>query len=379
MLPRARHCQSPTPQRGAYSVVIVAVLALLTLLASKVMTVATMDSVRLTNNTHSATESFYAAEAALAEGVVWLESNNPTYSGGSTVSSQVTGTTVSYTLSKAGVDTSRSYATVFWFEDGGDRIRVFARASSGDNQSVVSTWVDDNSPLKAPALDTPLMLAQCLTSTTGSPEVQADPGGGGSYTTVRTKSGCSTTAIGTGCTGSPSSRRYGNLNCNGSAMSETIVDQQDLPGTDLWSTVFDTTRASLEALHSDDGSTGVYWVDASNVNTLKSGSKTWGSAANPVIIVIDECNSTGKVFLGNNTVWGLVFVESDSTGSGTGICDLNGLGGVTINGSYIVNGEGQQLNANTEITSAAIAGFDVDDFAGDVVLVAGTWTDQETD
>ena len=68
MLPRARHCQSPTPQRGAYSVVIVAVLALLTLLASKVMTVATMDSVRLTNNTHSATESFYAAEAALAEG-----------------------------------------------------------------------------------------------------------------------------------------------------------------------------------------------------------------------------------------------------------------------------------------------------------------------
>ena len=369
----------PAEQKGAYSVVIVAVLALLTLLASKVMTVATMDSVRLTNNTHASTESFYAAEAALAEAVVWLESNTPTYSGGATVSSEVTGTTVAYTTTKAGSDISRSYSTVFWFEDGGDRIRVFARASSGDNLSVVSTWVDDTSPLKSPALDTPLMLAQCLTSTTGNPEVEADPGNGGSYTSIRTKSGCSSTAIGTACSGSPNSRRYGNLNCNGSAMSEQIVDEQNLPGTDLWSTVFDTTRASLEALHSDDGSTGVYWIDSSNYNALSGGSKTWGSQANPVIIVVDDCNSTGKVFKGNNTVWGLVFVESDSTGSGTGTCNLNGLGGVVINGSYIVNGEGNQLNANTEIKSAALAGFDVDDFSSDVVLVPGTWTDLETD
>ncbi len=366
-------------QQGAYSVVIVAVLALLTLLASKVMTVATMDSVRLTNNTHASTESFYAAEAALAEAVVWLESNTPTYTGGATVSSQVTGTAVSYTTTRAGTDISRGYSTVFWFEDGGDRTRVFARALAGDNQSVVSTWVDDTSPLKSPALDTPLMLAQCLTSTTGNPEVEADPGNGGSYTSIRTKSGCSSTAIGSACNGSPNSRRYGNLNCSGSAMSEQIVDQQNLPGTDLWSTVFETTRSSIEALHTDDGSSGVYWVDSSNVNTLKSGSKTWGSAANPVIIVIDDCTTTGKVFLGNNTVWGLVFVESDSTGAGTGTCNLNGLGGVTVNGSYIVNGEGQQLNANTEIKSAALAGFDVNDFSSDVVLVPGTWTDQETD
>ena len=55
-------------QTGAYSVVIVAVLALLTLLASKVMTVATMDSVRLTNNTHASTESFYAAEGGTGRG-----------------------------------------------------------------------------------------------------------------------------------------------------------------------------------------------------------------------------------------------------------------------------------------------------------------------
>ena len=82
MSPGARHCQSPTLQRGAYSVVIVAVLALLTLLATKVMTVATMDSVRLTNNTHSATESFYAADAALAEGV-----SNPPRSATTTSSS----------------------------------------------------------------------------------------------------------------------------------------------------------------------------------------------------------------------------------------------------------------------------------------------------
>ena len=162
-------------------------------------------------------------------------------------------------------------------------------------------------------------------------------------------------------------------------MSEQIVDQQNLPGTDLWSTVFETTRASIEALHTDDGSAGVYWVDSSNVNTLKSGNKTWGSATNPVIIVIDDCNTTGKVFLGNNTVWGLVFVESDSSATGTGTCNLNGLGGVTINGSYIVNGNGNSLNGNTEIRSAALSGFDVDDFSSDVVLVPGTWTDQETD
>lgn len=366
-------------QTGAYSVVIVAVLALLTLLASKVMTVATMDSVRLTNNTHASTESFYAAEAALAEAVVWLENNTPTYTGGATVSSQVTGTTVSYTTTKAGTNIPRSYSTLFWFENGGDRIRVFAKSSAGDNQAVVSTWIDDTSPLKSLALDTPLMLGQCLTGITGNPEVEADPGGGGSYTSIRTKSGCSSTAVGTSCSGSPSSRRYGNLNCNGSSMSEQIVDLQNLPGTDLWADVFDTTRASLEAMHSDDGSTGVYWIDSSNYNALSGGSQTWGSQANPVIIVVDDCNSTGKVFKGNNTVWGLVFVESDSSAPGTGTCNLNGLGGVTINGSYIVNGNGNQLNANTEIKSAALAGFDTNDFSSDVVLVPGTWTDQETD
>ena len=95
--------------------------------------------------------------------------------------------------------------------------------------------------------------------------------------------------------------------------------------------------------------------------------------------MVDDCNSTGKVFEGNNTVWGLVFVESDSSAPGTGTCNLNGLGGVIINGSYIVNGNGNKLNANTEIKSAALAGFDTSDFSSDVVLVPGTWTDQETD
>ena len=75
----------PSRQKGAYSVVIVAVLGLLTLIASRVMTTATLDSVRLTNNTHASTESFYAAESALAEAIVWLLSDKASYTAGANI------------------------------------------------------------------------------------------------------------------------------------------------------------------------------------------------------------------------------------------------------------------------------------------------------
>ena len=61
-------------QRGAYTIFFVAVLGLLTLLAVRSMTTSTVNSVRLTSNTHAGTEAFLAAEEAMAQGMEWLAS-----------------------------------------------------------------------------------------------------------------------------------------------------------------------------------------------------------------------------------------------------------------------------------------------------------------
>ena len=372
----------PSLQKGAYSVVIVAVLGLLTLIASRVMTTATLDSVRLTNNTHASTESFYAAESALAEAIVWLETNTPTYSGGGTLSDQVTGTTVQFTTSTGDTDSQRDYTTTFWFENGGDRIRVFAQSTAGDNQALLSTWVDPSSPVNSPALDAPLTVAQCLLGTTGNPQVNADPGGGVSYTTIKTSSACTTDPIGTSCAGSPNGRRYGNLNCAGSAFTETIVDDTTGAGTDLWSSVFTTTRASLEASATNDSSSNIYWIESGD--GLPSNEIAWDSASSscttpPAIVVIEGCPAP-SFFTGGTRICGVVFIEPDPTAQDFSLtCDGNGWGNVHIYGTMIVNGNMDKLNANTEITAASIAGFDAGDFPSEVVIVPGTWTDLEVD
>ena len=67
-------------QTGYYTIVIVTILGLLSLLASRTMTVATQDVIRLSVKEQSNTEAFYAAEQVMAQALAWYQNNTPTYS-----------------------------------------------------------------------------------------------------------------------------------------------------------------------------------------------------------------------------------------------------------------------------------------------------------
>ena len=365
-------------QRGAYTIVVVAVLGIITLVAVRTITVTTVDSIRLTNNTHASTEAFYAAEAAIAQGAVWLDGNAATDA--LWVSDRVTGTSLAFAQSSGASTVSRSYAVEFGFElNAADttQIKIYGTASNGvGNSATVTQWYVKKGLINPTALDAPLTVAQCIDDVTGNPSVSvANPG---EDTTIVSANNCANLALDIDASGSPNNRRYRNLNQN---TNEQIVDDPSLDGSDIWNSIFTTSRAAIEAAATNDAVSNIYWIDSSNYASLSQGGKVWGSADSPVLIVVDDCHSVGSsLFLGNNVVWGLVFVESDASNFGLGTCDMNGLGAVDVNGSLIVNGDMSDLNANTAIDSAALSGVDVTGFGGiTIYAVPGTWSDMEID
>ncbi|MDG2442860.1 MAG: hypothetical protein P8M13_06380, partial [Luminiphilus sp.] len=155
-------------QQGAYTIFFVAVLGLLTLLAVRSMTTSTVNSVRLTSNTHNATEGFLAAEEAMAQGMEWLASSNNSYTTHLWPSAPHTvGTPLSFpVVNMGGQTTSRAYTLSFGFEagpPGESLLKVIGRAASSTGQgATVSQWVSLNTLLQTTALDAPLVVAGCL-------------------------------------------------------------------------------------------------------------------------------------------------------------------------------------------------------------------------
>jgi type II secretory pathway pseudopilin PulG len=167
-------------QQGAYTIFFVAVLGLLTLLAVRSMTTSTVNSVRLTSNTHNATEGFLAAEEAMAQGMEWLASSNNSYTTHLWPSAPHTvGTPLSFpVVNMGGQTTSRAYTLSFGFEagpPGESLLKVIGRAASSTGQgATVSQWVSLNTLLQTTALDAPLVVAGCLNVVSGVPDIYAD-------------------------------------------------------------------------------------------------------------------------------------------------------------------------------------------------------------
>ena len=70
---------------GYYTLAIVIILSLLSLLASRTMTVATQDVVRLSIQEQTDTEAFYAAEQVMGQALTWIQSNTPTYTNSTSI------------------------------------------------------------------------------------------------------------------------------------------------------------------------------------------------------------------------------------------------------------------------------------------------------
>ena len=166
-------------QRGAYTIFFVAVLGLLTLLAVRSMTTSTVNSVRLTSNTHNGTEAFLAAEEAMAQGMEWLASSGNSYTTHLWPGDLASATPLSFTVANmGGQTTTRDYDLFYGFQagpSGQSTVKVIGRARhSSGSLATVSQWVSLNPLLQPSALDAPLVVAGCLKVASGVPDIYAD-------------------------------------------------------------------------------------------------------------------------------------------------------------------------------------------------------------
>jgi len=345
-------------ERGFYTIAIVVILSLLALLASRSGTVLTTSAVKSGTDNVVATEVFYAAELALAEGMIWLESN--------------TATTTPQSGSSVGVDgggsndSPRSYTTSFWFEQSFNYTRVYGRAVGDDGASAtVSRWLTTgNDVLASTALNQPLGMAGTLLNVTGNPEINAIGSSGiipGDHYSLTVESG-----------GIPSD--YGNLN---NSSGEPIIAGQWPGGTvDIWDYYFSVDRSTMESMATSAGQIRWYEPGEGPVSSL-------GSTSSPVILIFEDCPQ----ITGQKLIIGVVFIDDNSG------CDLNGWS-MDLKGSLAVNGNVEKLNSNTDLeahyieaadsiitvgngaNAVGLDGFNANAFTT-TVTSPGTWTDME--
>lgn len=348
-------------QAGYLTVIIVSIIALLALFASRSATIVSTDIIESAGAEVRSAEAFYAAETVLVEALEWLSSNTPTYT--DNVSSTRVGTSVVVSNGLAGAAIDRTYTTSYWYFQSGDNVRVFARAvgPDGKSSSILSQWTATQSTVAAAALKQPLGLEGGLSNVTGTPDITAIGASGSSI-----PAGNYTLRVGDGEEGGS----YGNLNStNGEAITEGTWASGD---TDIWDDYFDLTRAEMQALASSNDS--VYWFGSG-----ERPSGDLGSATEPVIVIMNDCSSSNKI-TGQKEFIGIVFIDQSS-------CALQGWS-MKVKGSFAVNGDVTKLNSNTYLEahyvtsgdsamSPAADSFDLTVFPSNLVALPGTWTDTE--
>lgn len=109
---------------------------------------------------------------------------------------------------------------------------------------------------------------------------------------------------------------------------------------------------------SHDGAVGeIMWSEGA---TSTTGNLTFGSAVDPVILIINGDFTTG----GNVTVNGLLYV----------IGDMSGTGNTTVNGAVVVQGGAQNITGSFDVVfnSSLLGGLDK---VGQATLSPGSWKD----
>ena len=376
MIARRNSFSQRHPSQGYYTIVIVTILGLLTLLASRSMTTATQDAVRLSVREQVNTEAFYAAEQVMGQAVTWIQNNTPSYTSGTsaTYTSSESGVSdVVISASLGGTSNDRTYTSEFWFVEGADAIRIFARASNAQGSATVSQWVADEPLITTEALGQPWAITGCLSNVTGTPEINAVSNDGSTpatFTSLQVSSSCGTPSSTSNCSSGP----FGNLNRQGSSCVETIFSDLSAE-TDLWDSTFNISRSEMQTLASASATDNILWFASGSGDATDS---PYGSPSSPAILIFEDCPG----FSGNATIVGVVFSDASS-------CSLPGWGNHKIKGSLIVNGDITQFNANSVFEASYIEGsdskmssgndtaFDENDFASSIKVLPGTWTDTD--
>lgn len=380
-------------QRGYITVVIVTVLAVLALLASRTMTVSSQDSVRLSVQEQTYTEALYAAEQVMEQALVWYQSNTPEYTGGASpvyTSTEAGVDDIVIAASRGGTPVDRTYESSFWFREGaGDEVRVFAQASNEQGSQTVSQWIENQVLLTSLALNSPLVMAGCFgtlnngkPAINGTPQINAHPNSEvlpSGVSSLTLPAGCGTPAnVTTPCNNNPF---FGKLNkSQGSQCTEPIAANL-ISSTDLWSTVFSLSQAEIQTIADGSSTDNVHWIES---GASQSGLSSYGSASEPIILVLEDCPNLPA----NQEIIGLIY----SFGSD---CPMQGSGGQMIKGALILGSVAgtsiSKWNANDVIEAAYLEGddshddfsfanqvaFDETQFASKITVLPGTWIDTD--
>ena len=141
------------PQRGFFTMTVVVIIGLLTLLTVRLLSTATQDSTRIAGQAQANIEAFYAAEVAMSEALAWLQSSSPAFSEGVSAvytSTQAGVSDVTLSVASGGNQIDRTYLSEFWFTEGeGGAIKVTARAHNDAVTAVVTQWLTRESIVAA--------------------------------------------------------------------------------------------------------------------------------------------------------------------------------------------------------------------------------------
>ena len=373
------------PQRGFFTMTVVVIIGLLTLLTVRLLSTATQDSTRIAGQAQANIEAFYAAEVAMSEALAWLQTSSPAFSEGVSAvytSTQAGVSDVTLSVASGGNQIDRTYLSEFWFSEGeGGAIKVTARAHNDAVTAVVTQWLTRESIVAALALDTPLALGGCFKVINGTPEVNAIRNDGtrpDGSNTLKIPLGCGTDAEEFGCSNSSS---YDKLNrSSGNTCTEPIYADLTVD-IDLWASTFNISQEEMRALADASASDDIHWLTSGSSQLLAD----YGSATSPIILILEDCPSLPS----NTELIGVVY----TLGSG---CKLQGSGSQRIKGALIISGSldensFDQWNANDVIEAAYLEGTDSDPlfsegnktafdafaFGSNVKVVPGTWSDRD--
>lgn len=356
-------------QRGATTII-------LTLVLLSVMSLATLTAARvglnemyISGNDMRARESKELAEAGLEFGIAWAGKNSIPWAGANNLTCLASATVAgcpglpTVTDSSSGEDYEISSLMFERADSTSTFIRVTSVATGRDDSTITATSqtvIQQSGLLSQAGMDAPpLVFDGCMGNITGNPEVT--PAWIDLDNDTIKDPGELDTAFMTSASGS--CVNVGHLNLNGGN-----VELNHSFGN-LWDYFFDVSQATFKNLASTTLSSagGTYWIEGASASTFNN--TTYGSASDPVIIVIaDGCNKL------KGTINGVVFfLEQDACGNGS----MNGWGNVIINGSVAVNGAINKLTANSSFTSFGSDGSGTKVISPPIsaARLPGTWKD----
>lgn len=385
-------------QRGAVTLLMTLVLSSLilitTLTGAKVAVMATKTAA----SDSRLRQVKQAAEAGLEHGVAWLREN------------KCVGGCAAVTASTINSSMGYSFTPNATFTANNGYLLVTSTAVANEDAAInaISQQFVRQTDFLTPAgnIVPPMVVDGCLSSPSGNPSIYPRPGRTAVLTLATDNPGDGT---GSGCIDvhGPGSHFHFSLDlCSSSGSAATCspadtstataIAEADIPdyldGIDLsaepepraWNHVFAIALADAKARASAAGQ--VYGSDSAvpagpapdtpflvytgSAPFNGSGSKVYGSAASPVVIIVTDTGC--PVFQGGVTVYGFIYYEADPVGTCTG------WGGANVIGSLILEGDARGFNANVsffDVSNIGGGGAGSIVFLDDVARIFGTWKD----